>query len=177
MAGLSLTSPSFDHGAEIPKRFGYKHGNSSPPLSVQGIPEDCKSLALIMDDPDAVGAVGRVWVHWVVWNIPPPSTSPNFAESVVPEENIMPPEIRCFPQSSYFAESGVPSGSREGKTDFGQIGYGGPAPPDKRHTYVFKLYALDTKLDLERGSSKKQLEEAMRAHIIAEARLEGTFAP
>ncbi len=151
MAGLSLTSPDFEHGAEIPKRFGYKHGNSRPSLSVQNIPADCRSLALIMDDPDAMGAVGKVWVHWVVWNISP--ESPNFTES------------------------GAPPGSKEGVTDFGQTGYGGPAPPDKRHTYIFKLYALDVKPDLEQGSSKKQLEEAMQAHIIAQARLEGTFAP
>jgi len=77
-----------------------------------------------MDDPDAMGAVGKVWVHWVIWNIDPTVTD--------------------------ISEGSSPSGSIEGKTDFGEIGYGGPAPPDKKHTYVFKLYALKTKLDLKK---------------------------
>ena len=104
-----------------------------------------------MDDPDAMGAVGKVWVHWVLWNIDPKTTE--LKENSVPSE--------CF----------------EGETDFGEIGYGGPAPPDKEHTYIFKLYALDQKLDADKGSTKKQIEEAMKNHIITETKLEGRYSP
>ena len=151
MAGLSLASGAFEDGAEIPRKHGYKHGNASPPLVIRGAPEGCASLALVMDDPDAVGAVGRVWVHWVLWNIPPGSAG--------------------------IDECAQPEGSVEGTTDFGEAGYGGPAPPDRRHTYVFRLYALDAVLDLERGSTRRQLEESMRGHVTAKAELRGTFAP
>ena len=104
-----------------------------------------------MDDPDAMGAVGKLWVHWVVWNIDPQELEIN--------------------------EGAIPENAVEGSTDFGQIGYGGPAPPDKRHTYVFKIYALNSKLDLKRGATKKQVEEAMQDHIISQTSLSGTFAP
>jgi len=96
-----------------------------------------------MDDPDAMAAVGKVWVHWLMYE-------------------------------HYFPEVHSPV---LGKTDFGEIGYGGPAPPDKRHTYVFKAYALDITLDLKEGYSKQELEDAMKGHIIAEAKLTGTYAP
>lgn len=151
MSELKLESPAFAHGASIPTKYGYKKENVSPPLKISGIPENSKSLAIIMDDPDAMGAVGKIWVHWLVWNIPP-----NTAE--IPEGNI-------------------PDNFIEGKTDFGEVGYGGPAPPDKTHTYVFKLYALDSELNLEEGSSKSELESAMTGHIITETKLEGTYAP
>ena len=104
-----------------------------------------------MDDPDAMGAVGKIWVHWVVWNI---------------DSNIE--EIK---------ENSVPENSIQGKTDFGETTYGGPAPPDKEHTYVFKLYALDSKLDLKEGSTKAQVEDAMKNHVISEAKLEGRYSP
>ena len=145
MGNLQLTSSAFSYGDEIPRQFGYKNGKEEPPLTINGIPEGTKSLALIMDDPDAMGAVGKVWVHWVVWNINPDTKRFNDA--------------------------------LEGMTDFGEVGYGGPAPPDKRHTYVFKLYALDTKLDLSNESTKADLEKAMEGHIIEQATLTGTYAP
>ena len=145
MGNLQLTSSAFSYGDEIPRQFGYKNGNEEPPLTINGIPEGTKSLALIMDDPDAMGAVGKVWVHWVVWNINPDTKRFNDA--------------------------------LEGMTDFGEVGYGGPAPPDKRHTYIFKLYALDTKLDLSNESTKADLEKAMEGHIIEQATLTGTYAP
>jgi hypothetical protein len=148
---LTLKSDAFDNGGIIPKKYGYKHGNNSPPLTISGIPENTVSLALIMDDPDAMGAVGKVWVHWVVWNI--------------------------IPDNIEFQENSVPSNCIEGETDFGEIGYGGPAPPDKEHTYVFKLYALDKKLENSKGSTKKQIEDAMNNHIIAETKLEGRYSP
>ena len=151
MTPLKLSSSAFDFGKMIPKKYGYKHGNTSPPLSIDGIPENTLSLALIMDDPDAMGAVGKVWVHWVLWNIAPDTV-----------------ELK---------ENSIPSNSVEGETDFGEIGYGGPAPPDKEHTYIFKLYALDKELDLKKGSTKKVVEEAIKDHIIEETKLEGTFAP
>ena len=102
-----------------------------------------------MDDPDAMGAVGKVWVHWVVWNI-----RWNTAAITSDYQN-----------------------GTEGMTDFGEVGYGGPAPPDKRHTYVFKLYALDTELDLPDKSTKADVEKAMEGHIIEQTQLTGTYAP
>jgi hypothetical protein len=151
MSDFTLESEAFDNGGVIPRKYGYKNGNQSPPLKISGIPENTSSLVLIMDDPDAMGAVGKVWVHWVLWNI-----NPNTIEL---KENSIPPD--CL----------------EGETDFGEIGYGGPAPPDKEHTYIFKLYALDQKLDADKDSTKKQIEEYMKNHIIAETRLEGRYSP
>ena len=151
MSNFSLDSESFDNGGIIPRKYGYKNGNYSPPLKIGGIPENTISLVLIMDDPDAMSVVGKVWVHWVLWNI-----DPNTIE---------------------LKENSIPSNCLEGKTDFGEIGYGGPAPPDKEHTYIFKLYALDTKLDAAKDSTKKQIEEIMNNHIIAETRLEGRYSP
>ena len=146
MTKLKLTSSVFSDGGEIPRECGYKHGNEAPPLVINGITEGTKSLALIMDDPDAMGDVGKVWVHWVVWNIDPTAT-----------ENLQ--------------------DATEGMTDFGEVGYGGPAPPDKRHTYVFKLYALDCELDLSNESTKADVEKAMEGHIIEQTQLTGTYAP
>ena len=146
MGNLKLTSSAFSDGGEIPRECGYKNGNKVPPLTVSGIPEGTESLTLIMDDPDAMGAVGKVWVHWVVWNLPTG------------------------------AHINVMTGTK-GMTDFGEVGYGGPAPPDKRHTYVFKLYALDSILDLPEGSTKSELENAMEGHILEQATLTGTYAP
>ena len=151
MGNLTLHSSAFSDGEEIPKKYGYKNGNVSPPLKISNIPSDSKSLALIMDDPDAKAAVGKLWVHWVVWNIDPTATE--------------------------ISEGNLPQGSIEGSTDFGEKKYGGPAPPDKRHTYFFKLYALDTKLDLNQEANKTDLENSMKGHIIDEATLKGTYAP
>jgi len=148
---ITLESSAFTSEGEIPKKYGYKYDNLSPPLKIGSVPSDSKSLALVMDDPDAMGAVGKVWVHWVMWNIDPTITD--------------------------ISEGSSPSGSIEGKTDFGEIKYGGPAPPDKRHTYVFKLYALKTKLDLPKGSTKAELEQAISSQIISHTFLKGTFEP
>ena len=145
MGNLQLGSSSFSDGGEIPRECGYKNGNEQPPLVIFGIPDEAKSLALIMDDPDAMEAVGKVWVHWVAWNIEPTTELENL--------------------------------TTEGMTDFGEVGYGGPAPPDKRHTYVFKLYALDSMLDLSSESTKADVEKAMEGHIIEQTQLTGTYAP
>jgi len=148
---MILESSAFENGETIPNKFGYKYENFSMPLKISEIPDETKSLALIMDDPDAMGAVGKVWVHWVLWNIPP-----NTKEII---------------------ENSIPTNSVEGKTDFGKIGYGGPAPPDKEHIYIFKLYALDISLDLKQGSTKAEVEESMKKHILIETKLKGKFTP
>jgi hypothetical protein len=202
MGNLKLTSSAFSDGGKIPRHHGYKHGNDSPPLTISGIPTEAESLALIMDDPDAMGAVGKIWVHWVVWNIG--AKTYNFwmdqqKYSTDPEN--LPPLGKYFPNPS---KINIPentgdkisqdailklfiamSGLSQGTTDFGEVGYGGPAPPDKRHTYVFKLYALDIftdkqgnlLLDVKPGASKTDLEKAMEGHIIEQATLTGTYAP
>ena len=138
---MELTSSDFQEGNEIPKKFGYKHENEQPNVEFSSVPSEAKTLAIIMDDPDAMKAVGKVWVHWLTYH------GVNDTKKI------------------------------EGKTDFGEIGYGGPAPPDGRHTYIFKGYALDTALDLKEGYSKQELVDAMKGHILAEAKLTGTFAP
>ena len=150
MGNFKLTSSAFSDGGEIPRECGYKNGNKVPPLTVSGIPEGTKSLALIMDDPDAMEPAGKVWVHWVAWNIEPTTTE---------------------------LENLTTEGMTEGMTDFGEVGYGGPAPPDKRHTYVFKLYALDIKLDLPNESTKADVEKAMEGHILEQVTLTGTYSP
>ena len=149
MGSLKLTSSAFEDGSEIPRKYGYKNGNEVPPLAINGVPEGTEYLTLVMDDPDAMEPAGKVWVHWVIWN------------------------FTCF-------ADGKPDFSRptkQGMTDFGEVGYGGPAPPDKRHTYVFKLYALDTDLDLPDKSTKADVEKAMEGHIVDQATLTGTYAP
>ncbi len=147
MGNFKLTSTAFSDGDEIPRECGYKNGNTTPPLTISGIPAGTKSLSIIMDDPDAMGAVGKVWVHWVAWNMAPTNT-----------------ELENLDKA-------------EGMTDFGKVGYGGPAPPDKRHTYVFKLYALDCDLDIPKESTKADVEKAMEGHIIEQTQLTGTYAP
>jgi len=151
MNDLILESSAFKNSKEIPRKYGYKNTNINPPLTIKGIPQNTKSLVLIMDDPDAMGAVGKIWVHWVIWNIEPNTR-----------------EIK---------EDSIPPGAIEGKTDFGSIGYGGPAPPDKEHTYIFKLYALDNKLNLHQGASKSDVEKSMKNHILIEAKLAGKYSP
>ena len=142
MSKFSITSSNFDKGEEIPKEFGYKFENKEPKLDFKNVPKGTISIGLIMDDPDAMAAVGKIWVHWLQY-------------FDYPSQNLI----------------------IEGKTDFGEIGYGGPAPPNGRHTYIFKGYALDVKLDLKEGYSKQDLEDAMKGHIIAKTKLTGTFTP
>ena len=150
LSNFILESDSFKNNGNIPKKFGYKHGNVSPSLKIQNIPDGTKSLALIMDDPDAMQAVGKIWVHWLVWNLKPIET---------------------------ISENSLPENSIQGKTDFGEVGYGGPAPPDKEHTYFFKLYALNKILDLKDGSNKSELESSMKDCIIDECVLKGRYSP
>ena len=153
MGNLQLTSSAFSHGEEIPRECGYKNGNEVPHLSVHEYPDGTKSLALIMDDPDAKAAVGKVWVHWVVWNM------------LNLDGRLSTKRICTW-----------------GTNSFNKLGYDGPAPPDKRHTYVFKLYALD--IDTLPKNRRKQsmmrkadVEKAMEGHILEQATLTGTYAP
>ena len=161
---MEILSSDFNEAGEIPKKFGYKYENVNPRLEIRNIPTNTKSVSLIMDDPDAMGAAGKVWIHWLASNI---------------ESNLN------FPfKGKLIIESGYSKGKLHeensailGKTDFGEIGYGGPAPPDKKHTYIFKVYALDKVLNLKEGYSKTELENAMSKHIITKAKLTGTFSP
>lgn len=151
MAPFTLSSPAFDDGAPIPEEYGYTERNVNPPLSVAGVPEGTESLAIVMDDPDALDPAGKIWDHWALWNVPPGVES-------IPED--------------YDATA-----ASEGRNDFGEVGYGGPNPPDRVHTYRFVLYALDRDLDLTAGATKAALEEAVAGHVLAEAELTGTYAP
>jgi Raf kinase inhibitor-like YbhB/YbcL family protein len=147
---MKLTSYAFPDGGEIPRECGYKNGNEEPPLAVSGIPKEAASLVLIMDDPDAMGAVGKVWLHWLAWDIIP--SGEDYMDNIFHNDYIT------------------------GITDFGETGYGGPAPPDKKHTYVFKLYALDCLLPPDL-ITKADVEKAMEGHIIEQTQLTGTYAP
>ncbi len=149
---FSLHSTAFKEGADIPRQYTCEGADISPALSWNEAPPKTQAFALIADDPDA--PVGT-WVHWVAWNIPA-------ATRQLPE-NV-----------SKTAE--LPGGGRQGNNDFRKIGYGGPCPPPgKPHRYFFKLYALDTTLDLKPGATKKDLEQAMKGHVVAEAQLMGKY--
>jgi len=150
---LKLSSDAFSEGERIPTQYTCDGVDDSPALSWQGVPDGTQSLALIVDDPDA--PVGT-WVHWVIYDIPPERQ--DLPESVPKDAN-------------------VPGIGTQGKNDFHKIGYGGPCPPPgKPHRYFFKLYALDTKLDLASGASKKELLQAMEGHILAESQLMGIYS-
>ncbi len=146
VAKLKLSSPAFEHGQPIPSRYTADGEDINPPLVIEGIPPGTKSLVLIMDDPDA--PIG-LWVHWVVFNIPPDTTRI--------EEGEEPP--------------GTP-----GLNSWRRTGYGGPAPPSGTHRYFFRVYALDTVLDLPEGAGKRQVEHAMEGHILAMGELMGTYS-
>lgn len=149
---LTLASTAFKAGEAIPKRYTGDGLDVSPPLKWKNVPEGCKSLVLVADDPDA--PVGT-WVHWVLYNLPP--SAQEIPEGVAKEKSLV-------------------GGIKQGRNDFGGFGYGGPSPPPgKPHRYFFQLYALDTMLDLGPGATKKQLLEAMEGHILARAELVGTY--
>ena len=149
---LPVTSTAFTEGRPIPDKYTCSGPNVSPPLQWSSAPTGVKSFALIADDPDA--PVGT-WVHWVLYNLPPASTS--LAENLPPS-----PEL--------------PDGSKQGVNDFGQPGYGGPCPPaGKPHRYFFKIYALDAVLSLKSGATKKELLRAMDGHVLAQGQLMGTY--
>ncbi len=152
---MNLTSPAFGHDSAIPKVHTCDGDDRSPALKWSDLPPGTKSIALIVDDPDAPdpAAPKMTWVHWVLYNLPPNSTG--LAEGVKP--------------------GALPSGTREGLNDWKRTGYGGPCPPIGRHRYFFKLYALDAMLpDLDRPT-KAKLEKAMEGHVIAQTTLMGTY--
>ena len=153
---LTLSSPVFVAAAAIPARFTCDGPDISPPLAWSGAPAGTRSFALIIEDPDAPdpAAPKRVWVHWVLYNVPASVTSlPEGASTVR-----------------------LPLGAREGKHDGGGTGYSGPCPPIGRHRYFHRLYALDAELpDLGERAGKADLERAMAGHILARAELMGTY--
>lgn len=149
---IEITSTAFKAETSIPKQYTGDGADQSPLLRWSDPPSGTKSLVLICDDPDAPRGT---WVHWVLFNLP--------AQTSELEEGV--------PTTAVLA-----SGAKQGTNDFGNIGYGGPAPPKgKPHRYFFKLYALDVALDLPPGATKSQLEHAMKGHILAEGQLMGNY--
>jgi Raf kinase inhibitor-like YbhB/YbcL family protein len=142
---MKISSPAFGENESIPPKYTCDGQDLIPPLKFEGVPDGAASLALIVDDPDAPGGT---WDHWIVWNIPP--------------------------KTKEIAEGKHPPGVT-GQNSWGKNAWGGPCPPDRQHRYFFKLYALDTKLDLPVGENKKDLEKAMKGHILMEAKLVGVY--
>jgi hypothetical protein len=156
LMALALTSTAFVHNGAIPAAYTCQGKDLSVPLAWGDVPAGTRSLALIVDDPDAPdpAAPKMTWVHWVLYNIPPSATA--LKEGVKPGD--------------------LPKGTLEGTNDWGRTGYGGPCPPIGRHRYFFKLYALDVVLPDLGSPDKKRLERAMKGHILAQHELVGTYA-
>lgn len=151
---FSLTSPAFEHEGSIPVRFTCDGEDVSPALSWSEAPEETETFALVVDDPDAPGGT---FVHWVLYRVPG-----HFSE--------LPEEVGDEPRLDNLGEA------VNGRNDFGNLGYGGPCPPPgDAHRYFFKLYALDSGLDLEPGTTKSELEDAVEGHVLGEAELLGTY--
>ena len=150
---LKLTSTSFAQNGAIPTKYTCDGQDVSPPLAWTGVPANAKSLVLIIDDPDAPdpAAPKMTWVHWVLYNIPPSTSS-------LPE-----------------AASRLPAGTLQGLNDWQRTGYGGPCPPIGRHRYFHKLYALDTVLPELGNPSKAELEARIKGHVVAQTELVGTY--
>jgi hypothetical protein len=148
---IKVTSTSFNEGNSIPKRYTCDDVNLSPQLEFKEVPESAESLAVICEDPDAPAGV---WSHWVIFNLPK--------------------ECRSLPEWVMEREI-LEDGSKQGLNDFGTVGYRGPCPPGGTHRYYFKVYALDTKLDLPPKISRKQLLNAMKSHVLDEGQLMGVY--
>ncbi|HSN33556.1 MAG TPA: YbhB/YbcL family Raf kinase inhibitor-like protein [Ideonella sp.] len=151
---MELTTSAFVHGGAIPARHTCEGADVAPPLDWRDLPRGTRSLALIVDDPDAPdpAAPRMTWVHWVLYDLP--ATASGLPESGRP----------------------LPAGTREGRNDWQRTGYGGPCPPVGRHRYFFKLYALDAPLGDLGEARKADVERAMRGHVLAHAELVGTYA-
>jgi len=145
--GMKITSSAFREGGDIPAKYSRGEGNINPPLHIEETPNEAKSLVLIMDDPDA--PVG-LFTHWLVWNIDPKTTD--------------------------VLEHSTPKGAVEGTNDYPNQGYGGPQPPSGVHRYYFKFFALDQTLDLRAGARRKEVENAIKGHVIAQGQLMGRYA-
>ena len=148
---IEIISSAFEDGGLIPAKYTCDGADVSPPLRWDAVPEGTKSIALICDDPDA--PMGT-WVHWVLFNLP--ADTGELAEDVSPDKTLS-------------------NGAWQGTSDFGRIGYGGPCPPSGTHRYFFKIYALDTKLDLPAGARKNDLVKAMQGHILGQGQLIGKY--
>ncbi|MAF79796.1 YbhB/YbcL family Raf kinase inhibitor-like protein [bacterium] len=150
MGDLKLTSLEFEEGKKIPAKYTCDGEDVSPPLAIAGVSDEAKSLVLIMDDPDVPKNLrpDGMWDHWVVFNISPDTTE--------------------------ISEGEEPQGVH-GKGTSGNLKYHGPCPPDKEHRYFFKLYALDTELDLNEGVTKAEVEKAMEGHVLEQAELVGLY--
>lgn len=148
---IKIASTAFDEGGLIPPKYTCDGADISPPLHWEDVPEGTKSIALICDDPDA--PMGT-WVHWVLFNLP--AETRELAENIPPDRTL-------------------PNGARQGTSDFGRIGYGGPCPPSGTHRYFFKIYALDTQIDLAAGAKKAQLLKAVEGHILDQGQLIGKY--
>ena len=149
---FELTSTVFAPGESIPRKYTCDGEDISPPLRWSDPPQDTRSFALIADDPDAPRGT---WVHWVLYNLPA--------------------ETRALPEAVP-PDADLPDGSRHGQNTWPRLGYGGPCPPSGTHRYFFKLYALDTVLDLKSGASKKALARAMQGHVLDQAELMGLYS-
>jgi Raf kinase inhibitor-like YbhB/YbcL family protein len=143
---MKITSPLFRNGERVPVKYTCEGPNVSPPLEFSEIPDAARSLVLMVEDPDAEA---KPWVHWLVYNIPP--------------------------RSGGFRENSIPEGAVQGICNGGTYGYEGPCPPEGRHDYDFRLYALDILLDIAETSDRKAVLEAMKNHVIAEAVLTGVY--
>ena len=146
-SSISITSPSFQSGGDIPTKFTCNGTNVSPELQISSVPNEAKSLVLIVDDPDAPRGL---FTHWIVWNIDPKTTR--------------------------MAENSAPTAGVQGINDFGKRNYGGPCPPSGTHRYFFKIFALDTKLELKPGARRAELDAAMRGHTLAQGELMGRYS-
>jgi hypothetical protein len=153
---LTIQSPAFVSNSPIPKRFTGDGEDISPKLSWSGVPEGAKSLALIVDDPDA--PTPEPWVHWLIYNIP--ATAAGLPENIAKTPTLT-----------------APQGALQGTNSWGNAGYGGPAPPPGHgvHHYHFKLYALDAVLSVQSGLSKAQLLSATEGHVLAQGEFVGTY--
>ena len=152
---MAITSSAFAHNGSIPKLYTCEGKDISPPLAWSGVPAGAKSLAMIMDDPDAPdpAAPRMTWVHWVLWDLPPDATG-------------LPEGVR---------DAQLPAGSKIGMNDMNDFAYGGPCPSIGRHRYFHKLYALDTVIGELENPTKKALLAAMDGHVLAMAELMGTY--
>ena len=148
---ITLTSGAFKEGQSIPAPYTCDGVNISPPLEWSGVPKTAKTVAIVVDDPDAPSGT---WVHWVLYNLP--------AGNIGLVENVP-------------ATESLKAGGFQGKNDFGKIGYGGPCPPSGTHRYFFRVYALDSELPLKAGASKAELMKAMEGHIVLQGQLMGTY--
>lgn len=143
---MTITSTAFPPNEPIPPEYGYKGKNVNPPLTFSEVPREAKSLVLVLEDPDAIGGT---FTHWILYNISPATLQ--------------------------ILEGKIPLSAQEAANDFNEQGYGGPKPPSGTHRYIFRLFALDTALDIVQTDKRPELDAAIEGHVIAEAKLQGMF--